>query len=88
MLAIGVRSKRGRIHANPGDTGEALAEAMALGASTDLMDQSVWVTVSACEDGPPASRMANSSINVVDIAKPDSLIGDGGGARDVNEAVS
>jgi len=75
-------------HANPGDTGEMLAEAMKLGAATDLMDQSVWVTVSAREDGTPPPGLAMSSINVVDIAKPHCLIVDGGGERYVNEAVS
>jgi 3-oxosteroid 1-dehydrogenase len=75
-------------HANPGDTGEVLTEAMALGAATDLMDQSVWVTVSAQEDGTPPPGLPASSINVVDIAKPHSLIVDGNGQRYVNEAVS
>ncbi len=75
-------------HANPGDTGEVLTAAMGLGAATDLMDQSVWVTVSAREDGTPPPGMAVSSINVVDIAKPHCLIVDGSGERYVNEAVS
>ena len=75
-------------HANPGDTGEMLVEAMKLGAATDLMDQSVWVTVSAREDGTPAPGLPTSSINVVDIAKPHCLIIDGDGTRYANEAVS
>ena len=75
-------------HANPGDTGEVLAEAMKLGAATDLMDQSVWVTVSAREDGTPPPGLPATSINVVDIAKPHCLIVDGAGERYANEAVS
>jgi 3-oxosteroid 1-dehydrogenase len=43
-------------HANPGNTGEVLAAAIALGAKTDYMDEAIWQTVPS--PGTPSSSLA------------------------------
>ena len=67
--------------ANPGDTGEAIRMAVALGAATDLLDQAWWTPVSVRPDGTPAFA-------VWERGKPHAIIVDAGGRRFCNEAAS
>lgn len=67
--------------ANPGDTGEILQMAIALGADTALMDQSWWVPTSLTPEGiKPA--------HAFDVSKPFSILVDENGERYVNESSS
>jgi len=68
-------------NSNPGDTGEVIQMAMALGAAVAIMDLSWWNSVSLRPDG-------TRSINVMDIAKPYAIVVDAKGQRFVNEATS
>jgi 3-oxosteroid 1-dehydrogenase len=67
--------------ANPGDTGDALQAAMALGAQTDLMDEAWWLPT------PRGGRFGQSTL--VDARfRPGAIFVDAEGHRFVNEANS
>ena len=68
-------------YSNPGDTGEIIQAAMALGAAVDLMDQAWWNTVSVPAPGLRAA-------NVADISRPHAIMVDQGGQRYCNESAS
>jgi 3-oxosteroid 1-dehydrogenase len=68
-------------HANPGDTGEVIQMAQALGADTDLMEQCWWVSTSELPDGSRA-------IHPFDMSKPHSIVVDSAAQRFVNESTS
>ncbi|MDH3706066.1 MAG: FAD-binding protein [Acidimicrobiia bacterium] len=67
--------------ANPGDTGEALLAAMALGAQTDLMDEAWWL---------PSPRTGRFGASTLDQARqrPRTIYVDAEGQRFVNESNS
>lgn len=67
--------------ANPGDTGEVLNMALALGADSDLMDLSWWVITSRMPGGRTPTHTA-------DMSKPHAILVDQSGHRFVNEATS
>jgi 3-oxosteroid 1-dehydrogenase len=67
--------------ANPGDTGEVLAAAMALGAATDLLDEAWWIQTSLLPNG---TRL----MHISERTRPGTLIVDSSGQRFVNEAAS
>jgi 3-oxosteroid 1-dehydrogenase len=67
--------------ANPGDTGEMINMAAALGADVDIMEQCWWVSGSRMPGGVPG-------LHPFDIAKPHSIIVDADGNRIVNESTS
>lgn len=66
---------------NPGDTGEAMRTAMALGARTDLMDEAWWL---------PAPRTGQFGGSTLDQARqrPRTIYVDAAGKRFVNESNS
>ena len=67
--------------ANPGDTGDALQAAMALGAQTDLMDEAWWLPT------PRGGKFGQSTL--VDARfRPGAIFVDAEGHRFVNEANS
>ena len=68
-------------NANPGDTGEMIEQAQALGAAIDLMDEAWWV---------PGTKPPNGEIymHVSDIAKPHVILVNGAAQRFTNEAGS
>ncbi len=67
--------------ANPGDTGDALLAAMALGAKTDLMDEAWWLPT------PRGGKFGQSTL--VDARfRPGAIFVDAEGHRFVNEANS
>jgi len=68
-------------NANPGDTGEVMEAAMALGAAVDIMEQCWWVSISVTPDG-------TKLIHPFDMSKPYSILVDQGGERFVNESTS
>lgn len=80
--------------ANPGDTGEILEAAMALGAATDNLDAFWWVVTSQHEDGswPEGTTMPDGSIapfmHHLDLALPHSILVDQRGERYADEAAS
>ncbi|HVY09970.1 MAG TPA: FAD-binding protein [Mycobacteriales bacterium] len=67
--------------ANPGDTGEAIRTAMALGAKTDFMDEAWWL---------PSPRSGKFGQNTLDQARqrPRTIYVDAAGQRFVNESNS
>lgn len=67
--------------ANPGDTGEVIEQAVALGAAVDVMDEAWWVPMSKDPSGKPL-------IHVADLAKPGVILVDQDGHRFVNESGS
>jgi 3-oxosteroid 1-dehydrogenase len=70
-------------NANPGDTGEMIEEALRIGASVDLMDESWWITTSR----PPG--VGNLlPMHLQDIAKPHAMLVDQAGQRFCNESAS
>jgi len=69
--------------ANPGDTGELIERAKALGAATDMMDEAIWIPVSMTPDGQLVGFH-----NPHDMAKPFSIMVDQKGRRFCNEAAS
>lgn len=84
----GMRDKYGRrpastawTNANPGDTGEVLESAIALGAAVDMMDEAWWIPSSVQPDGTPA-------FHVWERSKPHAFLVDKSGQRYVNEAAS
>jgi 3-oxosteroid 1-dehydrogenase len=68
---------------NPGDTGEMIEAAMALGARVDLMDESWWMASSYLPDG---SLMGMHSPN--DIGRPHVIVVNSKGERFANESNS
>lgn len=66
--------------ANPGDTGEIIQQAMALGAATDMLDEAWWMPTWFAGD----DRMMCMS----ERSKPHSMIVDARGERFFNESVS
>jgi 3-oxosteroid 1-dehydrogenase len=68
-------------NANPGDTGEVLEAAVALGAAVDLMDDAWWIPSSIMPDGTPV-------FHVWERSKPHAFLVDSSGQRYVNEAAS
>jgi len=67
--------------ANPGDTGEALRTAMALGAQVDLMDEAWWMP------SPRTGRFAQSTLDQAR-QRPRTIYVDAAGRRFVNESNS
>jgi 3-oxosteroid 1-dehydrogenase len=67
--------------ANPGDTGEALRLAMALGAHTDLMDEAWWLP------SPRTGRFGQSTLDQAR-QRPRTIYVDAAGQRFVNESNS
>lgn len=67
--------------ANPGDTGEAIRMAMAIGAQTDLMDEAWWL---------PSPRTGRFGASTLDQARqrPRTIYVDANGQRFVNESNS
>ncbi len=79
---------------NPGDTGEMLEAAIALGAATDNLDAFWWVVTSKNTDGswPEGTTMPDGSIapwmHHLDLALPHSILVDQSGQRYCNESAS
>jgi 3-oxosteroid 1-dehydrogenase len=67
--------------ANPGDTGEAMQSAMALGARTDLMDEAWWLP------SPRTGRFGQSTLDQAR-QRPRTIYVDADGRRFVNESNS
>ncbi len=67
--------------ANPGDTGEAIQTAMALGARTDLMDEAWWMP------SPRTGRFGQSTLDQAR-QRPRTIYVDADGRRFVNESNS
>ncbi|MEU6352476.1 FAD-binding protein [Streptomyces sp. NPDC047072] len=67
--------------ANPGDTGETIRIAMALGAATDLLDEAWWMPSWLLPDGSPSMCLSERG-------KPGAIIVDAEGRRYFNEAVA
>jgi 3-oxosteroid 1-dehydrogenase len=67
--------------ANPGDTGEAIATAMRLGAKTDLMDEAWWLP------NPRTGRFGQSTLDQAR-QRPRTILVDAAGQRFVNESNS
>jgi 3-oxosteroid 1-dehydrogenase len=67
--------------ANPGDTGEALQAAMAVGAQTDLMDEAWWLP------SPRTGRFGQSTLDQAR-QRPRTIYVDADGRRFVNESNS
>ena len=67
--------------ANPGDTGEAMQTAMALGAQTDLMDEAWWLP------SPKTGRFGASTLDQAR-QRPRTIYVDAAGQRFVNESNS
>jgi len=84
----------GRTLANPGETGEVLAAAMALGAAVDCMEEAIWTLVSLGpnEALPPGATLDDGTAahfsHHWDIAFPHCIIVDATGKRLGNEAGS
>ncbi len=68
-------------HANPGDTGEVMRMAMALGGATASMDLAWWNSISLQPSGAKPG-------NVIDISHPYSIVVDQSAQRYVNESTS
>jgi 3-oxosteroid 1-dehydrogenase len=68
---------------NPGDTGELIERAKAIGAATDMLDEAIWIPVSLTPDGQLVGFH-----NPHDMAKPFSIMVDPKGRRFCNEAGS
>ena len=66
-------------HANPGDTGEVMNMATALGAATESLDHAVWVSTAVLPDG-------RVEMVTPDLQKPHVVMVDSQGERYVNEA--
>jgi 3-oxosteroid 1-dehydrogenase len=79
---------------NPGDTGEMLETARALGAATDSLDAFWWVITSQNTDGswPEGTTMPDGSVapwmHHLDLALPFSILVDQKGERYCNESAS
>lgn len=78
----GDQPNRGRwTIANPGDTGEAMQAAMALGAKTDLLDEAWWLP------SPRTGRFGQSTLDQAR-QRPRTIYVDAAGKRFVNESNS
>lgn len=64
---------------NPGDTGEVLQAAIALGAATDQLEESWWVPGGTIPGGMPVSH-------TIDLSKPHCIMVDQSGRRYLDEA--
>ncbi|MCB2048506.1 MAG: FAD-dependent oxidoreductase [Novosphingobium sp.] len=64
---------------NPGDTGEVLEKAIALGAATDQLEESWWVPGGQIPGGMPVSH-------TIDLSKPHCIMVDQSGQRYLDEA--
>jgi len=80
-------------NANPGDTGEAIEMASALGAAVDCMDEAWWVVTSLGPDGKPpkvggwaTDGQALPFMHHLDLSLPYSIMVDQLGERFCNEA--
>lgn len=88
------RSPVASSNASPGDTGEIIESATALGAATAAMDAGVWVPTSRHTDGSwPKDAIGEDGLvypfmHVHDIAAPFSMIVDQTGQRYFNECSS
>ncbi|HKT53648.1 MAG TPA: FAD-binding protein, partial [Caulobacteraceae bacterium] len=71
-------------HANPGDTGEMIQEAMRIGAAVDLMEESWWIPTAL----PPKPHRSPRVMVLTDTAKPHCIIVDATGQRYMNESAS
>jgi 3-oxosteroid 1-dehydrogenase len=79
---------------NPGDTGEVIESAMALGAATDCMDEAWWFFTSL----GPGEKFPDKAINAegtpvpmphhMDVSLPHSIVVDQDGNRFTNESAS
>lgn len=69
--------------ANPGETGEMIRFAVALGAATDMLDEAIWLPVSLMPDGT-----LGGFHNPHDLAKPHAIMVNQQAKRFVNEAAS
>lgn len=74
--------------ANPGDTGELMQGAMALGAAVDCMDEAIWGVTSVIAGGGGADDAPKTFGHHFDISYPHVLLVDGNGERFANEAGS
>lgn len=76
--------------ANPGDTGEVLQAAMALGADTALLDEAIWNPAPRMPDGSPPPPYPPRRLYAFSRARwrPGSILVDAAGQRFVNEAIS
>lgn len=74
---------------NPGDTGEVLQMAMALGAATDLLDEAFWLPNHCLPDGtlPRYPSRQTSAFNRARW-RPGSILVDESGRRFANESMS
>jgi 3-oxosteroid 1-dehydrogenase len=83
-----------RTLANPGETGEVLSAAIALGAAVDCMEEAIWTLVSLGPKGalPPGVELDDGTVahfsHHWDIAFPHCIIVDATGKRFGNEAGS
>jgi len=68
---------------SPGDTGDMIQKAAALGAGIDLMDEAFWFPCSFMPDGTMVAMHA-----VYDLGKPGTIVVAADGRRFVNEAIS
>jgi 3-oxosteroid 1-dehydrogenase len=80
-------------NANPGDTGEVIEMAMALGAAVDCMDEAWWVVTSLGPDGKPprpggyaADGTPLPFMHHIDLSMPYSIMVDQLGERFCDEA--
>ena len=69
--------------ANPGDTGEMIERAIAIGAASDMMNEAIWIPVSLTPEGQLVGFH-----NPHDMAKPFCIMVDQNSRRFVNEASS
>jgi 3-oxosteroid 1-dehydrogenase len=76
--------------ANPGDTGEVLQMAMALGAATDLLDEAIWLPSPRMPDGTPPGPYPPRLMSTFGRARsrPGTIIVDASGRRFANESAS
>lgn len=76
--------------ANPGDTGEVMAMAIALGAATAQLDEAIWLPGPRMPDGSPPPPYGGRRLNAFSRARwrPGSIVVDADGHRFVNEAIS
>lgn len=76
--------KAGWSSANPGDTGEMIAEVVRIGGSVDLMDEAWWISTSL----PPNHQGSVWPMHITDVAKPHAILVDSGAQRFCNESAS
>ena len=87
------RTRHEWTNANPGDTGEVIEMAMALGAAVDCMDEAWWVVTSLGPDGKPprpggyaADGTPLPFMHHLDLSMPYSMMVDQLGERFCDEA--